>query len=125
MLRKSRKSLLKWTRRVVCSMRAIIRAEQQEDWRDIAAPKVAQQFVERVLITAFGFASREIPVAAPLVTPFSPAILPGNGLAQHPFLYAGEWDTRKPDQSMFLVRDGRIVWSASILHKPKPGSYRT
>jgi hypothetical protein len=59
MLCKSRKSLLKWTRRVVCSMRAIIRAEQQEDWRDIAAPKVAQQFVERVLITAFGFASRE------------------------------------------------------------------
>jgi hypothetical protein len=45
----------------------------------------------------------------------SPAVLPGSGLAQHPFLYAGEWDTRKPDrQSMFIVRDGRIVWQYSM-----------
>ena len=51
--------------------------------------------------------------AAPGVTPFSPAVLPGNGLAQHPFLYAGEWDTRKADQSIFLVRGGRVVWTAS------------
>ena len=54
-------------------------------------------------------------------TAFSPALLPGNGLAQHPFLYAGEWDTRKAEQSMFLVRDGRIVWSASIPLHPSPG----
>ena len=48
-----------------------------------------------------------------------PHIWPGKGLAQHPFLYAGEWDTRKPDQSMFLVRDGRVVWQYSIpLHLP-------
>ncbi len=45
----------------------------------------------------------------------SPAILPGQGLAQHPFLYAGEWDTRKPDkQSMFIVRGGRIVWQYTM-----------
>jgi len=51
--------------------------------------------------------------------PLSPAVLPGKGLAQHPFLYAGEWDTRKPDQSMFLVRDGKVVWQYSIpLHLP-------
>jgi hypothetical protein len=37
--------------------------------------------------------------------------LPGKGPAQHPFLYAGEWDTRKPlAQSMFIVRDGKLVW---------------
>jgi hypothetical protein len=54
-------------------------------------------------------------------TAFSPALLPGNGLAQHPFLYAGEWDTRKAEQSMFLVRGGRIVWSASIPLHPAPG----
>jgi outer membrane protein assembly factor BamB len=48
-----------------------------------------------------------------------PRVWPGKGLAQHPFLYAGEWDTRKPDQSMFLVRDGKVVWQYSIpLHLP-------
>ena len=26
------------------------------------------------------------------------APLPGRGAAQHPFLYAGEWDTRKPQE---------------------------
>jgi len=45
--------------------------------------------------------------------------LPGLGLAQHPFLYAGEWDTRKPMQSMFLVREGKVIWQYSIpLHLP-------
>jgi hypothetical protein len=40
-----------------------------------------------------------------------PAALPGKGPAQHPFLYAGEWDTRKPlEQSIFIVREGKIVW---------------
>jgi len=52
----------------------------------------------------------------------SPAVLPGKGLAQHPFLYAGEWDTRKPLQSMFLVRDGKVVWHYSIpLHNAAGG----
>lgn len=41
--------------------------------------------------------------------------LPGKGLKQHDFLYAGEWDTRKPSaQSMFLVRGGKVVWHYSI-----------
>jgi hypothetical protein len=53
---------------------------------------------------------------------FSPLALPGNGLAQHPFLFAGEWDTRKAEQSMFLVREGRIVWSTSIPLHPSPGA---
>jgi hypothetical protein len=48
--------------------------------------------------------------------------LPGKGAAQHPFLYAGEWDTRKPLQSMFIVRDGKIVWSYSIPLHPAPGA---
>jgi hypothetical protein len=38
--------------------------------------------------------------------------LPGRGLAQHPFLYCGEWQRRSiSGQTMYLVRDGRIVWS--------------
>ena len=44
----------------------------------------------------------------------SPAVLPGKGLAQHPFLYTGEWDTRRKDQMMSIVRDGKVVWSYSI-----------
>ncbi len=49
------------------------------------------------------------------------AALPGKGPAQHPFLYAGEWDTRKPhEQSMFIVRDGKVVWQYSMpLRTPK------
>ncbi len=41
--------------------------------------------------------------------------LPGKGLKQYDFLYAGEWDLRKPNaQSMFLVRGGKVVWQYSI-----------
>ena len=40
---------------------------------------------------------------------------PGKGLKQHDFLYAGEWDIRKPHaQSLFLVRNGKVVWQYSI-----------
>lgn len=51
----------------------------------------------------------------------SPAPLPGRGLAQHPFLYAGEWDYRKPEQTMFIVRDGQVVWTYSIPIKTPDG----
>ncbi len=54
--------------------------------------------------------------------PRAPAILPGKGAAQHPFLYAGEWDTRKPqEQSIFIVRDGKIVWQYSMPIKTPTG----
>jgi hypothetical protein len=43
-----------------------------------------------------------------------PDVLPGRGLAQHDFLYAGEWDTRKDSQTVFLVRGGQVVWTWSI-----------
>jgi hypothetical protein len=61
------------------------------------------------------------PAAAP-VAPAGASALPGNGLSQHPFLYAGEWDTRKALQSMFIVRDGKVVWHYSIpLHNGAGG----
>jgi hypothetical protein len=42
--------------------------------------------------------------------------------AQHPFLYAGEWDTRKPlEQSIFIVREGKIVWQYSMPIKTSSG----
>ena len=37
----------------------------------------------------------------------SPPVLPGSGLAQHDFFYAGESKTER----MFIVRKGEIVWS--------------
>src|SRR5713226_9311049 len=50
-----------------------------------------------------------------------PPTLPGKGLAQHPFLYTGEWDTRKPVQTIFLVRGGKVVWTYSIPIKNEKG----
>lgn len=43
----------------------------------------------------------------PADKPQAPAALPGRGLAQHDFFYAGEAKTR----DMYLVRRGAIVWS--------------
>src|ERR1039457_2208573 len=41
---------------------------------------------------------------------YAPAVLPGKGLAQHPFLYTGEWDYRgNRDQTIFVVRDGKVM----------------
>ena len=37
----------------------------------------------------------------------TPQVLPGNGLAQHDFLYAGESKNRRA----FIVRKGKVVWS--------------
>src|SRR4051794_5519939 len=37
----------------------------------------------------------------------APAVLPGKGLAQHDFLYAGEAKERR----VFIVRKGEVVWS--------------
>ena len=53
------------------------------------------------------------------VGPFSPAQLPGKGLAQHPFFYAGEWNHPKPEQEMFIVRDGKVVYDLNGLTRPE------
>jgi hypothetical protein len=56
------------------------------------------------------------------MTPTTPPLLPGKGVAQHPFLYAGEWDTRKPqEQSIFIVREGKIVWQYPMPIKTASG----
>jgi outer membrane protein assembly factor BamB len=43
----------------------------------------------------------------PPAKPAFPAVLPGRGLAQHDFLYAGEAKTR----DIFLVKGGKVVWA--------------
>lgn len=59
------------------------------------------------------------PAAAKVDVPYPepPATLPGRGLAQHDFLYSGEWDTRKDQCTMFLVRGGKVVWTYQIPRK--------
>lgn len=60
------------------------------------------------------------PAAAPKYLepyPAPPASLPGRGLAQHDFLYTGEWDTRKDVATLFLVRGGKVVWTYQIPRK--------
>ncbi|MEO8416723.1 MAG: PQQ-binding-like beta-propeller repeat protein [Ginsengibacter sp.] len=45
----------------------------------------------------------------------------GNGMKQHDFLYAGEWQNSSfKDQQMFIVKDGKIVWSYTM---PWEGEY--
>jgi hypothetical protein len=42
----------------------------------------------------------------PATKPSAPAVLPGSGLAQHDFFYAGEAKA----QNMYIVRKGKVVW---------------
>ena len=51
-------------------------------------------------------------LCAPSFAQSSPDALPGAGMAQHPFLYCGEWQRRSTsEQTLHVVRDGKIVWS--------------
>ena len=44
--------------------------------------------------------------------------LPGRGMAQHPFLYCGEWQHRgRSEQTMYLVKGGQVVWTYSLTGK--------
>jgi hypothetical protein len=43
---------------------------------------------------------------APAGKPSAPSVLPGRGLAQHDFFYAGEAKT----EDMYIVRSGKVVW---------------
>jgi hypothetical protein len=63
-----------------------------------------------IRIAAFCFVAAL--AATTLVAQVAPPELPGKGMAQHPFLYCGEWQSRSTSQqTMHVVRDGRVVWS--------------
>jgi hypothetical protein len=51
-----------------------------------------------------------------------PSVLPGNGLAQHNFLYAGEFETRKDVQTLWVIRGGKVAWSYAIPSKDATGT---
>jgi hypothetical protein len=56
-------------------------------------------------------------------TPVEASALPGAGLAQHPFVYTGEWDYRNDrDQTIYVVRGGKVVWSYAIPIKDATGT---
>jgi len=62
-------------------------------------------------VALFALASLAPLVCAQTDRPAAPP-LPGKGMAQHPFLYCGEWQNRSTSQQvMYIVREGKIVWS--------------
>ncbi len=87
-------------------------------------PILAFAFAAATSLTTPLLAAEAETKAAPAPVPLSPEILPGPGLEYHDFVYAGEWDTRKPEaQSLFVVRKGKIVWSTTIpLRTPSGGA---
>ena len=79
------------------------------------SPTFAKQSLALVLALA-SCATAQQPASQ---KPASLRNLPGSGLAQHPFLYCGEWQRQSlTDQVMYLVRDGKVVWTYT---NPKKG----
>ena len=60
-------------------------------------------------------------VAATNAVSYAPAVLPGKGLAQHPFLLTGEADSRNQEQTLFVVRDGKVAWTYAVPLKTADG----
>jgi len=62
-----------------------------------------------------------LPALEAQTTPPAPP-LPGKGMAQHPFLYCGEWQRGSTsEQVMYIVRGGKIVWSYTNPQKGELG----
>jgi hypothetical protein len=76
------------------------------------------------VLTALNASAADKPAPPPPLDPatLAPAVLPGKGLDQHPFVYAGEWDHRKTEQTIFVVRGGKVVWTYSIPIKAADGA---
>ncbi len=55
--------------------------------------------------------------SAPLVIVEPPLPLPGKGLAQHDFIFTGEFDTRKPLATISLIQGGKRTWMYQIATK--------
>ncbi len=69
-------------------------------------PFVSTLIASFVLICLAGRA-QGVATNKPAAQPAAPAVLPGKGLAQHDFFYAGEAKTR----DMYIVRGGKVVWA--------------
>lgn len=76
----------------------------------LPATGVAAGFLLAAAVPGSAAPTEPIPAApAPpqAAAPQLPAVLPGRGLAQHDFFYAGESKSRR----MFIIRKGVVVWS--------------
>ncbi len=77
---------------------------------------IAQPFLDQLTALGKALGTIEPPTAE------EGAAMPGKGLAQHDFLYCGEWQERgRVDQTMFIVRGGKVVWQYSIPAKEEYG----
>lgn len=75
-----------------------------------------------LVISAIFFATIALSAQDTAPSQYAPKVLPGKGLLQHAFLYTGEYDTRdNRDQTLFVVRDGQVVWSYGISLYDKSG----
>jgi outer membrane protein assembly factor BamB len=68
-----------------------------------------KQLLLACLSIALGFLPAMAAQQPASAAPRAPEILPGKGLAEHDFFYAGE----AKDERMFIVKRGQIVWSYS------------
>jgi hypothetical protein len=119
-----------------CTDRA---TERSVRWRNVRRDSRYTWLRRLLLRSATGTSQRDVPthikfgakiaMVAFTLSPLSvhaadlaPASLPGKGLSQHDFLYSGEWDTRKTNQTMFLVKGGQVVWTYTIPIKDANGN---
>ena len=73
------------------------------------------QYLKQVLFSIALSCAATVAAAQTKLPAAEPAPLPGKGLAQHPFLYCGEWQqSGKSEQTMFIIRGGKVTWTYSI-----------
>lgn len=83
--------------------------------KEVAVPL---RTVHALFILVLASCAASVIVPAPQLDP----TLPGRGLAQHPFLYCGEWQGRSVEQqAMYIVRDGKVAWSYTNTRKGELG----
>ncbi|RZL37811.1 MAG: hypothetical protein EOP35_07580 [Rubrivivax sp.] len=71
--------------------------------------------IRRLLAAAAALGACQASLAAEAPTALAaPATLPGKGLAEHPFLYCGEYEHNADQQTLHLVRNGVEVWRHEI-----------
>src|ERR1017187_1984773 len=70
------------------------------------------EFINMKITRTFRFTTLILACGAVWIAPAQeaqpnfPSVLPGKGLAQHNFFYAGEAKT----QDMYIVRNGKVAW---------------
>lgn len=70
----------------------------------------------RIKKNAFKALAKSVLLTAGVITLFPlSSDAQDTSLSRHPFMYVGEWDTRKPDaQSIFMVKNGKIKWRYTL-----------